>query len=81
MSNIYNIGIAFIYTFVKDENVKLSFSLNIIVTIIFNKLIGNLGTFMYETFNESFFFVNFIVFLINLLFIIGLIFIYRENSE
>lgn len=47
LSNIYSAGIAFVYTFCSKENVKFQFTIIVIFTQIFSKLIGNLGTYLY----------------------------------
>jgi hypothetical protein len=48
MLNIYNCGIAFIYTFCSKEKLKLMFTTLVIITMIFAKLFGNIGTFLYN---------------------------------
>lgn len=46
--NIFNAGIAFVYSFCKPENAKFQFTSIVIVTSIFSKIIGLVGTWMYK---------------------------------
>jgi hypothetical protein len=78
MANIYNVGIAFIYTFCKKDNLKFQFTANSILTMIFNKLAGNVGSFLYNLFNQSFFKVNLVVAISHFVVGLGFIFLYKD---
>lgn len=47
MSNIYSAGIAFVYTFCSKNNLRFQFTSLVILTIIFNKVIGLAGSYLY----------------------------------
>ena len=79
MSNIYNVGIAFVYTFCSKDNLKIQFTTMVIITTIFNKVIGMVGTWLYELTGQSFFKVNCIVALVIILDGIGFMFLYEDK--
>ena len=79
MANIYNAGIAFIYTFCKKDNLKFQFTTNSIMTMIFSKLAGNVGSMLYKWFNYSFFKVNFVIAISHAVVGLGFIFLYKDT--
>lgn len=77
-SNIYNVGIAFIYTFCKKDNLKFQFSVIVIFTAIFGKLMGTFGSYLYHITDQSFFKVNVMIASVILAFGFGFMFLYKD---
>lgn len=58
---VYSVGIAVIYDFCPKDKLKLQFTLIIVVSIMIAKVVGKLGSVMYNFFDNSFLAVNSIV--------------------
>lgn len=78
MSNIYNAGIAFVYTFCSKENLRFQFTSLVIVTIVFLKVLGIAGSFLYDITGQSFMAVNCIVAGTIIAFGAGFFFLYKD---